>query len=257
MKTSREPQTAAPWPAASMAADVPGNLNLTKAPDENNAQALAHAALTPAIRAAFNIREYSRHFGQVDINTLAADLAEHGKRVNAGDLQQAELMLYSQAQTLDAVFGALLQRATVNMDQNLEAADMLLRVAFKAQSQCRATIETLALVKHPKAATFIRQANVAHGPQQINNRRSRARAGKRKRGKTKLLERANGKRLEHGAAPTSGFDDSAMAAMEAIDRAEDASRESDLGAQRLQGRLDARKAAAVARRARENGGHRE
>lgn len=39
---------------------------------------------------------------------------------------------------------------------------------LKAQSQCRATLETLAAIK-VGPAIFARQANIAHGPQQVNN----------------------------------------------------------------------------------------
>jgi hypothetical protein len=46
--------------------------------------------------------------------------------------------------------------------------------AFKAQAQCRATFETIALSKNPPV--FARQANIAQGPQQINNTMSVARA---------------------------------------------------------------------------------
>ena len=44
-----------------------------------------------------------------------------------------------------------------------------LRVALKAQAQCRATLETLAEMKQPPTL-LARQANIAHGPQQVNNR---------------------------------------------------------------------------------------
>ena len=43
-----------------------------------------------------------------------------------------------------------------------------MRMALKAQSQCRATLETLATIKNPPAV-FARQANIAQGPQQVNN----------------------------------------------------------------------------------------
>jgi hypothetical protein len=42
-----------------------------------------------------------------------------------------------------------------------------MRLAFKAQSQSRATIETLAAIKNPPVV-FTRQANIANGPQQVN-----------------------------------------------------------------------------------------
>jgi len=44
-----------------------------------------------------------------------------------------------------------------------------MRLAFKAQSQCRATWETIATIKHPPAVAFVKQANYAAGNQQVNN----------------------------------------------------------------------------------------
>src|SRR4029453_2242161 len=44
-----------------------------------------------------------------------------------------------------------------------------LRIGLRAQSQCRATSETLAALKNPASVAFVRQANIAHGPQQVNN----------------------------------------------------------------------------------------
>jgi hypothetical protein len=46
--------------------------------------------------------------------------------------------------------------------------DANMRMALRAQSQCRATIETLAAIKNPPIV-YARQANVTTGPQQINN----------------------------------------------------------------------------------------
>jgi len=44
-----------------------------------------------------------------------------------------------------------------------------MRLAFKAQAQCRATVETLAEMKNPHPFAFVKQANIANGPQQVNN----------------------------------------------------------------------------------------
>jgi hypothetical protein len=44
-----------------------------------------------------------------------------------------------------------------------------MRLALRAQNQARATLETLALIKNPPRPTFVKQANIAHGPQQVNN----------------------------------------------------------------------------------------
>jgi hypothetical protein len=48
---------------------------------------------------------------------------------------------------------------------NLEA---FMRMALRAQAQCRTTLETLANIKNAPVV-FARQANVTTGPQQINN----------------------------------------------------------------------------------------
>jgi len=44
-----------------------------------------------------------------------------------------------------------------------------MRLALRAQSQCRATLETLAVIKNPTTVAYVRQANIANGPQQVNN----------------------------------------------------------------------------------------
>jgi len=43
-----------------------------------------------------------------------------------------------------------------------------LRLAFKTQTQCRATLETLSALKNPPVV-YARQTNFANGPHQLNN----------------------------------------------------------------------------------------
>ena len=50
----------------------------------------------------------------------------------------------------------------------VDQVDRYMRLALKAQGQCRATLETLATIKNP-LVVFARQANIAQGPQQVNN----------------------------------------------------------------------------------------
>jgi hypothetical protein len=84
-----------------------------------------------------------------------------------------------------------------------------MRLALKAQSNCRSTIEALGELKHPKAVAFVKQANIAH-TQQVNNgapagisRPVRAGAGagaeKLTSAPNKLLEQTHGERLDFGA----------------------------------------------------------
>lgn len=61
------------------------------------------------------------------------------------------------------------RRAALNMNGHLDATDELLRLALKAQAQSRATVEALAEVKNPRSVAFVKQANIAHGHQQVDN----------------------------------------------------------------------------------------
>jgi hypothetical protein len=78
---------------------------------------------------------------------------------------------------------------------------------------------------------FARQANVAHGPQQVNNLvavasptlASPARAGDPESAPNELLE-AHGKRLDIGAAGMAAASDPALAGMGTIDRPENRAR---------------------------------
>ena len=75
--------------------------------------------------------------------------------------------MVSQATALQTVFTSLVCRAQVQTQQrHLEA---FMGLAFKAQAQSRATISALVELKYPRQATFVKQANIAHGPQQVNN----------------------------------------------------------------------------------------
>ncbi len=106
--------------------------------------------------------------GEVSLTDLMQSLRQQGEAVNRGDLRAAESMLNAQAVALNAIFGELARRAAAHMGGNIRAAETYLRLALKAQSQSRATVETLAAIKNPPVV-FARQANIAHGPQQVNN----------------------------------------------------------------------------------------
>ena len=116
-------------------------------------------------------------------------------------------MLTTQAHTLDTVFNELARRACANLGEYVNAAERYMRLAFKAQSQCRATIETLAEIKHPKPVAFVQQANIANGPQQVNNGHfdTSTRTGAREIGSVPntLLEHSAGKKIRPAAVRVS------------------------------------------------------
>ena len=103
----------------------------------------------------------------VDLKELIGQLRATSTEVKGGDLHTLEAMLVSQATALQTIFTSLARRAQDQTSQrNLEA---FLGLAMKAQSQSRATISALVDLKYPRQATFVKQANIAHGPQQVNN----------------------------------------------------------------------------------------
>lgn len=91
------------------------------------------------------------------------------KQTQQGDLSGVEAMLVTQAHALDAIFTGLATQASEYAEKYPRATDTYLRLALKAQAQCRATLEALAEIKNPRPVAFVQQANIATGPQQVNS----------------------------------------------------------------------------------------
>ena len=123
--------------------------------------------LSPTIQSAVAIEAWSKYAGTVDLADLVDDLRERIKKVQGGDMQPVEAMLYGQAMTLETIFTSLARRAT--SQEYLKQIQTFLGLALKAQAQCRATLEALAEIKNPRPVAFVKQANIANGPQQVNN----------------------------------------------------------------------------------------
>jgi len=202
----------------------PNQVQAYPKPDEDKAVTVARTALRPTVQAAFTLRDYGNSWGELDLNGLIDSLGEQTKAINDGDLSRAEGMLTSQAHTLDAIFNNLASRAI--KAEYLNNLDTYLKLSLRAQSQCRATWETLATIKNPPIMGYVRQANIAHGPQQINNATpdKSPRAGVNENSENKLLEKKDGERLDIGTTVTAGHADPAMATLEEIDRTEDEGR---------------------------------
>ena len=124
----------------------------------------------------------------------------------------------NQATALQSLFSRLAERgmgcdSTTPFECNM-------RMALRAQSQCRATLETLAAIKNP-SVVFARQANVTTGPQQINNGiAAPSHAQELESEQSQLLGVDHGARMDTGAARATGGSDPALATVGAIDRAE-------------------------------------
>ena len=102
----------------------------------------------------------------IDAPTMLEELRGQAAAANSGDLAQAEAMLMNQATALQSLFSRLAERG-MSCDQ-AAAFEANMRIALRAQAQGRATLETLAAIKNPPIV-YARQANIANGPQQVNN----------------------------------------------------------------------------------------
>lgn len=149
-----------------------------KAAETANDKAAIYDAITaramsePETRAAAVIQELQGD--SLNINSLVDELRQQVVEVQAGSLKRSEAMLTAQAHALDALFSTLARRSHGNSNAGyLDAAEIYMRLALKAQAQAVRTIEALGELKNPRPVTFVRQANVAHN-QQVNNHPSQA-----------------------------------------------------------------------------------
>lgn len=195
-------------------ADKPKTLTRRLKPKQTPAEAKAEIAVEGVGHNIATAAEFSKCFYQEpDLTELMVAQVLANEAVQKGDLKAAEALLNAQAVTLNAIFTTLAfqSRKSTYMDH----ADRYMRLALKAQGQCRATLETLAVIKNPPTV-FARQANIAHGPQQVNNEMQPSRAGNLETGRIELLEQKH-ERLDLGTARKAGAGDPALAAVGTLD----------------------------------------
>lgn len=125
-------------------------------------QVMARAVAGPDMSAAFLVALFNKDH-QPDFTSLVEELAAQCIAVKSGDLSRIEAMLLSQAHALQAIFTNCAWRMSNAEYLSQQQSHGLL--ALKAQNQCRATLATLAEIKNPNRATFIK--NTATN-QQIN-----------------------------------------------------------------------------------------
>ena len=158
----------------------------------------------------------------VDLGELVTTMQTTFKDVNDGDLSTMEAMLVGQATALQTMFTSLAMKAA--NQEYLKSYQSFMVLALKAQAQSRATISALVDLKYPKqAATFVKQANIANGPQQVNNGHSAAAApshtGNFQTAPNKLLEANHGQRLDIGAQAQTGRANQGVATVGQVHRA--------------------------------------
>jgi hypothetical protein len=226
--SGRSSRSKSPSKTDSIGDEKPHQLQIDRRPDESEGAAIAQARLRPTVQAAVTLLSWGNVNGGAlagaDINAMVNELAKQAKAASSNDLARLEAMLTVQAHSLDAMFNECARCAKLNMAEYPEAFDRYMRLAFKAQSQCRTTIEALAEIKNPKPFVAVGQANVANGPQQVNNGASRpvrapAHAPENQDRSNELLEHQHGERLERSAASLTGGEHLPVAALGKVDGA--------------------------------------
>jgi hypothetical protein len=179
---------------------------------ETEDAATARVLTKPEILAAWTLHDWQG--GITEVNVLASELSEQIGKVNSGNMKRAEAMLLAQAHTLDGLFNNLARRA--HKQDGIALVEPYLRLALKAQSQCRTTLETLAAIKNPPVI-FAKQANISGGHQQINNGTTTpaTHGGEIKNQQTKILEAQDGgTTLDTATTGATIADDKAMATVD-------------------------------------------
>lgn len=188
-------------------------------PEEPDATTVAREAQDPALRAAMVgfAHDPINAAGPVDVNEYRKQVKIQAELVKRGDLSRPEEILSAQAGTLDMLFNILADKALRNITGGYrDAGDTYLRMAMKAQAQCRTTIEAIGEIKYPKSSTFIRQQNIA-AQQQVNNYPASEKIiGS---GTNKLMEVPNGERMDTRTAGKAIGHDPQLATLATIDGA--------------------------------------
>ena len=164
--------------------------------DDNPDDAIAETLTRPVVQAARTIQRWESEY---NFGSLALTLSQQIEDVKNGNMSRPEAMLLAQAHTLDELFNNLARRA--HCQEQMKHYETFLRLAFKAQNQCRSTLETLAAIKNPPVI-YAKQANISNGHQQINNGTSApaTRTEENQKQANELLEQTHGKRLDSRAA---------------------------------------------------------
>lgn len=137
---------------------------------EDKARAMADVLVQGTVSNALILSQFSKTTAaDADLTELVRALRAASEKARSNDLGTAEAMLMQQAAALNSIFGELAVRAAANMGHYVGTMEIYMRMALKAQAQCRTTIETLAEIKNPRPIAFVKQANISGGHQQVNN----------------------------------------------------------------------------------------
>lgn len=183
--------------------------------EESGDQALARTVTSPEALSA-SVLTICQNIAPSQVNAMVTELRKQTAAVHGDDLSRAESMLMAQAHTLDGLFAKLISNALNSTD--MDRLERYMKLGLKAQSQARATLQTLGELKSPKQVAFVKQANIGNQVQ-VNNGNIPTRTRKNKKAPNELLEAQHDERLDTRATGKAGGADPEMAAVEKQHRA--------------------------------------
>lgn len=200
------------------AAGPPGELRRTLVKGRTRAEDVAEMMVEGIAQNTLTTQMFSSMLPETDTTEAFALTLSLAERVARCDRSALEAILAAQVITCNSIFTDCVKRARQNY-QSIEVHDRLMRIGLRAQNQCRATVESIALMQNPPTV-FARQANIANGPQQVNNGLPPERvagAGGNQSQPNELMG-ANGERLDRGTPQETGNSDSRLETVEALNR---------------------------------------
>jgi len=147
------------------------DITITQKPNQDNLKTSTEFFLSASGLGAFASQAFQKGSDQpqemISLQFTKEMLEDAFKQLKEGDLSILEEVLLNQAFALNVAFTSLVARA--NRQPDLTTMQMLMNLSFKVQNQSRATIDSLRNLKQPIQTAFIKQTNIAHGHQQVNN----------------------------------------------------------------------------------------
>jgi plasmid stability protein len=192
--------------------DVNRPLQIRAMDHQTALEATTEFLLRPSLLAAKVIDSDKKQISKdhIDLQYAQGMLERSIEKVKSGNLEDVEAILFSQAQALNVMFTTLMLRA--NRQEYLPQTEALMTLAFKAQNQSRSTLQALVGLKQPTNTTFVKQANISQGHQQVNNLLE-----KNLNQENELLRMKNAK-LDRRAATKTKRDNSAVEALDKVNR---------------------------------------
>ena len=163
-------------------------LTVQQTKEETGAQAFARKLLQPTLKnaaaaSAFTGKMLGNNQEMPGIGDYADYVQVAARDAAGGDMTMASRMLAAQAITLDSMVAELARRTAMNMSEYIDASERYGRLALKAQSNCRATLEALAKLHQPREQT-VRHVHVNEGGQAIVADQFHNHTGAKKNAKT-------------------------------------------------------------------------